>query len=1225
LLLTTLDPVRDQSGQFIGTSGNISLRGTAGSQAAVVVQQGARINALSEGSYVGLIAPRVDQAGSIRVNGSAGLIMAESVDLVINNGLFDITVNTGTSVANPLSHTGSTGGPASTSATDNHRVYMVAVPKNQALTMVLQGSVGFDAATSAAVQNGQIILSSGRSVRETTTGLSVPGGTTASNLIIGPGTFTSNVRAFANTDVFAIANSAASSFAGDLSLLSFGGRSHVGASDGRTLTIGGNVSVGSFGFATESLLFARSGGTVNVAGSASVDSSVQTSGRNSQGGSARIEANGGTIRVTGAARISASASASATSADSTSFSGTGGTASLSATNNGSVSVTGITTISAQGQGGAGPVANTAGGAGKGGSARAFATSGGTLTVGVVEVNADGTGGAGTGTGAGGTGTGGLAVIFTEDGRVNFGNASLSASGRGGNGATGGDGIGGFTPGDQTILTTGAAVSARRGTITGTSVTITSSGNGGAGSSGAGGKGIGGVTFVTGFGDTAASTVDIDTVVLNARGSGGAGGPGAAGGAAQGGSAIVTAQAVNGRIISDRTTLNVSAAGGAGGAGRSNSSGPGEAGGAGGAAYGGFINVGTASGGNASTATTFNGSASLGVVVADSSATGGSGGAGGTGSEGSTAGAGGAGGVGVGGDVALLARGSALNASQAQLIANGTGGQGGLQGGSTTVRGNSGVGVGGGAGLLATNVFEGTAPATVNVTSLTARAAGIAAGGTGPSQTGNVFLDVQNSSATIGTLSLTASGSSPRQFTGTAPNGTAVNRTNVPSLVNAANASVTVTGAASISTPQNLNISAAGPGIFNVRGGLLANAGGTIAVSHSTPGATSTVTGPQLSFTSGDINIGSGANIGNESTEAVTLAATNTGRQAVLFGTTQGPGYTLTAEEASRVEARSITFNVAAQGLASGVPDLVVRDFTATGADLGAVRQVNVATPGFLQVEGAVRLTNVPADLTISVTGSRRLEVITPGGITLSDANGRPAGTLRLLGGDIVVTSRALADRLRADPNFSGREEALRTNDGPVNAAGYIQAGGVQLLAGTNIFVQNTGTATEFAGVTVGGGGLLVGRMTAQPNPSGGTNFSFVGTLATENDVLFFDFTINAESTVTLLTYSYAGGTNSAGQVIPSGGFDPILALFNAAGALIAQNDDGGENVPADPTTGSRFDTFLRQTLAAGTYRVAVSAFSNFARGPNLSDGFRGGGSFGGRTPNFAFDVRGANS
>lgn len=144
-------------------------------------------------------------------------------------------------------------------------------------------------------------------------------------------------------------------------------------------------------------------------------------------------------------------------------------------------------------------------------------------------------------------------------------------------------------------------------------------------------------------------------------------------------------------------------------------------------------------------------------------------------------------------------------------------------------------------------------------------------------------------------------------------------------------------------------------------------------------------------------------------------------------------------------------------------------------------------------------------------------------------------------------------------------------------------------------------------------------------PAMATDFSFVGSLADPNEVQLFEFFVPADSTVTLRTWSYAGGTNAAGDIIVRGGFDPILALFNSVGALIGQNDDGGLNVMADAVTGQRFDTFFQQNLAAGNYTVSVMAFSNFANGPNLSDGFGGGGSFtdfvGDRRTNaWAFDI-----
>jgi hypothetical protein len=98
-------------------------------------------------------------------------------------------------------------------------------------------------------------------------------------------------------------------------------------------------------------------------------------------------------------------------------------------------------------------------------------------------------------------------------------------------------------------------------------------------------------------------------------------------------------------------------------------------------------------------------------------------------------------------------------------------------------------------------------------------------------------------------------------------------------------------------------------------------------------------------------------------------------------------------------------------------------------------------------------------------------------------------------------------------------------------------------------------------------------------------------------------------------------------VIPAGGFDPILSLFDSTDTLIRTVDDGPLPVPADPVTGARYDTSFSQALTAGNYRVVISEYSNFARGPNFSDGFPSGqSSFGsGRTANWAFDITGVDT
>jgi hypothetical protein len=133
------------------------------------------------------------------------------------------------------------------------------------------------------------------------------------------------------------------------------------------------------------------------------------------------------------------------------------------------------------------------------------------------------------------------------------------------------------------------------------------------------------------------------------------------------------------------------------------------------------------------------------------------------------------------------------------------------------------------------------------------------------------------------------------------------------------------------------------------------------------------------------------------------------------------------------------------------------------------------------------------------------------------------------------------------------------------------------------------------------GGLFAGIPSAWATPQ---NFSFTGTFNQDDDVQLFHFTVGAGSMVVLRTWSYAGGTNAAGDAIAAGGFDPILALFDGTGAYIDQNDDGGcGSVDPDAMTGECWDTYFSAALAPGDYTVAVMEYDNFANGPNLSDGF----------------------
>ena len=134
-------------------------------------------------------------------------------------------------------------------------------------------------------------------------------------------------------------------------------------------------------------------------------------------------------------------------------------------------------------------------------------------------------------------------------------------------------------------------------------------------------------------------------------------------------------------------------------------------------------------------------------------------------------------------------------------------------------------------------------------------------------------------------------------------------------------------------------------------------------------------------------------------------------------------------------------------------------------------------------------------------------------------------------------------------------------------------------------------------------------------PAAAADYSYMGTLSDPNEVLLFNFSVGTASDVTLRSYSHSGGTMADGTVIGSGGFDPILALFDGTGNLVGQDDDSGPG----------YDVLLTSLLQPGDYTVSVMAYSNFANGPNLSNGFQNTGSFGGRSQSWAFDVLGVDT
>jgi hypothetical protein len=130
------------------------------------------------------------------------------------------------------------------------------------------------------------------------------------------------------------------------------------------------------------------------------------------------------------------------------------------------------------------------------------------------------------------------------------------------------------------------------------------------------------------------------------------------------------------------------------------------------------------------------------------------------------------------------------------------------------------------------------------------------------------------------------------------------------------------------------------------------------------------------------------------------------------------------------------------------------------------------------------------------------------------------------------------------------------------------------------------------------------------------DYTFSGSFQKDNDVTQFSFSVLNPSSVTVFSSSW-----------DEGGFDPILAIWTGAGALIYEQDDGGNagstNVDTDGPGGNApiayshgvWDSYYTVNLAAGNYIATVTQFSNFANSGLLSGGFQQDGN-----PNFTFDL-----
>lgn len=508
LVLSTRDI--DTNGGLFGPGGTIRFAGSdVATPGTITIASNAVINAdvsaLPGSSYVALVAPRIEQAGTIRANGSVALVAAETVDITVNAGLFDIFVTTGSDDANGIVHTGQTGGPTDTSSDYESRAYLVAIPKSQAMTMLLSGTIGFQTNLTAGIDaTGGIVLSAGNNVSLGQDAGDAGAGGRAS-ISIADTLFWNTVEGVATNAIVGrptlhcAPNCLATSNLGQIGFYRGGTLSaanRVDLSVGQAQRI---FAIGNLALAAET---PGVGGTVNL----SVDDT--TPGVNFNGD--------GEVDVTGSLTLNASTRGS----EFVNGVATGGTAVLSAIQ-GRIRAAQINVLaSAEG----GTDLSGIGQLGQGGTARADAGAGGTIeaTFGTLSIQADGLGGQdidGIPIDRGGNGRGGNANLTVSGGTVTTGQGlTVSANGLGGVGRQlSGDGTGGTArvsvSGASAVLDTNFAFVVATGRGGGTSFNQST----GFVESADGGNGIGGQADVA---ITGTDGVDISFLQIDASGDGG---------------------------------------------------------------------------------------------------------------------------------------------------------------------------------------------------------------------------------------------------------------------------------------------------------------------------------------------------------------------------------------------------------------------------------------------------------------------------------------------------------------------------------------------------------------------------------------------------------------------------------------------------------------------------------------------------------------------------------
>jgi hypothetical protein len=750
--------------------------------------------------------------------------------------------------------------------------------------------------------------------------------------------------------------------------------------------------------------------------------------------------------------------------------GIGGNGVIEVDGAGSTIIMGDTIFTVMGEGGSSTVStsNVTGGNALGGNRRIRVMNGGEATLELIGGSASALGGDGSGNGDGGTATGGINRVDLDGGTLNIvGVLALLDVSTGGGGARGGDAFSNGEGGIISFAATNSAVNFTPNAAGEAGIRLGGSRGGGRGDI-AGGNATGEtVAFSLINTDLAGGFLQIDPTVFGGRGSG----PTGEGGAAFGGGVDVTITDSDLDLVGDNQIINVARGGAASNIGGSATSGS------------------TLVVLNNSTIAITPPTAGLVRLAIQSFAAGGNG-------------------AQVGDAAAGIARLTLIDSaiqtdflsieSGASALGAATGNVGGTANAGTAeliVSGNTlieatnlgvfstaGTSAGGTAraGISSLTIAAGSQGA-INVARLDLVSDGVGSDSADGNVAGQFVVAVNSGSINAGILRASARGNALN------PNRA---RSRFVAVGGNINVSETLTGLAQgdvlietgqsgfIGSPANATATAT---VIDI------TAQGEIEVAGDNNGVVG-LRGNTISLAARDIDILSGARIG---AGQVLLTSLNTSATAILGGATAGSGFSLTADELARINARELGISVP-RVVASNdpnMPDLLVRDATLTGTGGNGLALVRLfagsdIADGLIRFEGTLTYANIGATDRLEID-ARRIEVVTPGGIRLTDANGAPGGILELTADDIWVADAATITQLQANRSFVGRDALLATAaSGSDDPLGYVRAGGVTLNVRESLLVRNTGSAFAGGGILVGNGGLSIAA-NAQQAPGGG--------------------------------------------------------------------------------------------------------------------------------------------